>query len=98
MCIRDRYYTAGGEYAVKWHEIDGKMYYFKKTTSFEVYDDGKMFIGDGVTPTKVVTTTYKDTYFVFNKDGSLEVGAFVKDVDADGNSFIRYFWGGERCV
>ena len=90
-----RYYTAGGEYAVKWHEIDGKMYYFKKTTSFEVYDDGKMFIGDGVTPTKVVTTTYKDTYFVFNKDGSLEVGAFVKDVDADGNSFIRYFWGDE---
>lgn len=88
-----RYYTAGGEYAVKWHEIDGKMYYFKKTTSFEVYDDGKMFVGDGVTPTKVVTTSYKDTYFVFNKDGSLALGAFVKDVDANQKSFTRYFWG-----
>lgn len=90
-----RYYTAGGDYAVKWHEIDGKMYYFKKTTSFEVYDDGKMFVGDGVTPTKVVTTSYKDTYFVFNKDGSLALGAFVRDVDADQNPFTRYFWGDE---
>ncbi len=90
-----RYYTAGGEYAVKWHEIDGKMYYFQKTTSYEKYDDGKMFTGDGITPTKVVTTTYKDTYFVFNKDGSLEVGAFVKDVNADQNTVIRYFWGDE---
>ncbi len=91
-----RYYTGGGVFAVHWLEIDGDMYYFKKTSNNEAkYDLGMMYTGDGVKETLVRTVAdNQNRYYVFGPDGKLVRGAF-DPVDIDGETKIRYYWGEE---
>lgn len=91
-----RYYEGGGVYATHWREIDGNMYYFKKTgNSTKVYDLGMMYTGDGVKEQLVKTVANnQNRYFVFAKDGKLVRGAF-DTMDVNGETKVRYYWGDE---
>ncbi len=89
-----RYYTGGGVFAVHWMEIDGDMYYFKKTSNNETtYDLGMMYTGDGVKETLVKTVANNaNRYYVFGEDGKLVRGAF-DPVEINGETKVRYYWG-----
>lgn len=85
-----RYYTAGGIFAIKWVEIDGSLYYFKKYTG-NYPDDGEMFTG-----TRTVGTPNGNSRrtFTFDEQGRLILGAFEEDKDASGKLVgTRYYWG-----
>ncbi len=89
-----RYYTGGGVFAVHWQEIDGAMYYFKKTSNNDAtYDLGMMYTGNGVKETLVKTVANNaNRYYVFGEDGKLVRGAF-DPVEINGETKIRYYWG-----
>lgn len=89
-----RYYTGGGVFAVHWMEIDGAMYYFKKTSNNDAtYDLGMMYTGNGVKETLVKTVANNaNRYYVFGEDGKLVRGAF-DPVEINGETKVRYYWG-----
>lgn len=90
-----RYYGPGGKFLVHWNEIDGNMYYFKKTSNSEAtWDLGMMYTGDGKTEKFVnAVGSTSDRYYVFAKDGKLVLGAFETETSNDGTQKIRYYWG-----
>lgn len=89
-----RYYTAGGIYAVRWHEIDGNLYHFRKNSNQTNPDDGEMFKGGEMkikTPGSASVTTRS---FKFDDNGVLIRGAFEDEKDSEGNlKGTRYYWG-----
>ncbi len=89
-----RYYTAGGVFAVRWVEIDGDMYYFKKLTNKDTNFEGQMYTGDGVTPMLVKTVgNNRNRYYTFGPDGKLVVGAFDVESNNSEGIKVRYYWG-----
>ena len=90
-----RYYTAGGVYAVRWQEIDGNLYCFKKISGTTTrVDDGEMYYG-GTFNIKTAGNKVETTRtFTFDDNGVLIKGAFDRVTDVDGNLVgTRYYWG-----
>ncbi|MGN1418722.1 MAG: hypothetical protein ACI4W6_05285, partial [Acutalibacteraceae bacterium] len=97
-----RYYAEGGNYVIRWREIDGNLYFFSKQANQIHPDDGDMYRGGKL---KVnVPGANSDRKFTFDDNGVLILGAFENVIDSEGNiEGTRYFWGddyvkGERVV
>lgn len=95
-----RYYEGGGSYAIRWREIDGNMYYFRRRYNNVVApDDGEIFVGKDGKDTKIATPGNKKVtsrYFKFDSNGVLLRGAFEDETDSN-NKVVgtRYYWGND---
>ena len=95
-----RYYEGGGSYAIRWREIDGNMYYFRRRYNNAVApDDGEMYVGKDGKATKIATPGNKKVtsrYFKFDSNGVLLRGAFEDEIDSN-NKVVgtRYYWGND---
>lgn len=95
-----RYYEGGGSYAIRWREIDGNMYYFRRRYNNKVApDDGEMYVGVNGKDTKIATPGNKDVTtrsFKFGSDGVLLRGAFENETNSNGKVVgTRYYWGND---
>ena len=85
-----RYYL-GGTFVRRWNEIDGNLYYFKRTNAGDSYNEGEMYTG-----VRNVTTSAANTErrFTFGEDGILLIGALDDEFNTDGSyKGTRYYWG-----